>query len=112
MSKCAGLLLGLLFPFVATAETVTITSPSPAAGQFITNGCIQVYALAQSDVGASITNFRVYVDDKDSGFSATNIARINTKICVPAVSIGNHSVFVRAWSSTGASGSSTAVNVT
>ena len=54
MFKLAGVLFGLLFTTFATAETVTITSPSPAAGQVFVNGCIQVYAIAQSDVGAKV----------------------------------------------------------
>ena len=65
MYRLAGILLGILFPIVATAEKVTITSPSPTAGQLITNGCIQVYAVAQSNVGASISGWRVYVDYKN-----------------------------------------------
>jgi hypothetical protein len=101
-----------LFPIVATAETVTITSPSPSAGQVFTNGCIQVYALAQSDVGASIKAWHIYVDQKDSGFRANNTKRINARLCVPAVSIGKHTVKVTAWSTNEVAGSSAAAQVT
>lgn len=97
MIKLAGILLGILFPIVAAAETVTITSPSPTAGQIITNGCIQVFALAQSDDGAKITGWRIYIDNVASPFRAPNTDRINTRICVPSVSIGGHTVKIRAW---------------
>src|SRR5690348_10096173 len=110
MYRLAGLLFGILFPIVATAETVTITSPSPTAGQVITNGCIQVYAIAQSDVGASITGWRIYVDGKSTSFRAPNKARINTRVCVPSVSIGKHTVKVRAWSANLVFGDSPLVN--
>jgi len=90
MLKLAGVLLAFLFPIVAAAETVTITSPSPTAGQVINNGCIQVFADAQSNDGA----------------------KINTRICVPSVSIGAHSVKVRAWSANQVFGDSHAVKVT
>jgi len=112
MFKLAGVLFGLLFTTFATAETVTITSPSPAAGQVFVNGCIQVYAIAQSDVGAKISSWRVYIDSKDSGFRATNLARINTTFCVPSVSIGSHTVLLRATSSNGVVGTTKAVSVT
>jgi hypothetical protein len=97
MFKLAGILLGILFPLVAAAETVTITSPSPTAGQTITNGCIQVFALAESNTGAKITGWRIYIDNVESPFRAPNADRINTRICVPSVTIGSHSVRLRAW---------------
>jgi hypothetical protein len=112
MFKLAGILLGILFPIVTAAETVTITSPSPTAGQIITNGCIQVFAVAQSDVGAKITAWRIYIDNIASPFRAPNTARINTRICVPSVSIGGHSVEIRAWSANQVFGDSPVVNVT
>jgi hypothetical protein len=111
MFRPAGLLLGALFSIAASAETVTITSPVPTAGQLITNGCIQVYALAESDAGTAIAGWRIYVDNISTSFRANNTPRINVRVCVPEVSTGNHRVLVRAWSKTGAYGSSTAVNV-
>jgi hypothetical protein len=112
MYRLAGVLLGILFPIVAAAETVTITSPSPTAGQLITNGCIQVFAVAKSNVGAGISGWRVYVDGKATAFRALNTARISTRVCVPSVSIGNHTVKVRAWSANQVFGDSPLVNVT
>lgn len=112
MFKLAGILLGILFPIVTAAETVKITSPSPTAGQVITNGCIQVFAVAQSNDGAKITGWRIYVDNVPSPFRAPNTARINTRICVPSVSIGSHSVKVRAWSAKDVFGDSPVVKVT
>lgn len=97
MFKAACILLGILFPIATAAETVTITSPSPTAGQVITNGCIQVFAIAESNLGSKITGWRIYVDNVESPFRAPNSDRINTRICVPSVSIGSHSVRLRAW---------------
>ena len=111
MLKLAGILLGILFPIVTAAETVKITSPSPIAGQVITNGCIQVFAVAQSSDGAKITAWRIYIDNVASPFKAPNTSRINTRICVPSVSIGTHSVQVRAWSANNVSGASPVVKV-
>jgi hypothetical protein len=112
MFKLAGILLGILFPIVTAAETVTITSPSPTAGQVFANGCIQVFAVAQSSVGAKITAWQIYIDNVATPFSAPNTDRINTRICVPSVSIGSHSVMVQAWSANHVSGDSPVVNVT
>jgi len=112
MFKLAGILLGILFPVVTAAETVTITSPLPSAGQVITNGCIQVDAIAQSSLGAKITAWRIYIDNVASSFSATDTDRVHTRICVPSVSIGSHSVQVEAWSANHVSGESPVVDVT
>jgi hypothetical protein len=112
MFKLAVTLLGILFPIVTAAETVTITSPSPTAGQVFTNGCIQVFALAQSNVGAKITAWQIYVDNVATPFSAPNTDRINARVCVPSVSIGGHSVQIRAWSANHVYGESPVVNVT
>lgn len=112
MRKFACVLLGLLFPVSAAADLVTITSPLPTPDQLITDGCIHVYALAQSDAGAKIKGWHIYVDKKDTGYRAPNTARVNARVCVPTVSIGTHTVFARAWSSTGSFGDSIPVSVT
>ena len=51
MAKLVALFLGLCCSITAAAEVVTITIPSPASGQLITDGCIPVYADAASDTG-------------------------------------------------------------
>jgi hypothetical protein len=111
VTKLCVLVLALsLFSIVAAAEVVTITIPSPTTGQIITNGCIPVFAVAGSDVGSKITAWNVFVDGV-SRFSAQNTARINARICVPAVSTGSHMVQVKASSATGGAGVSPSIPV-
>jgi hypothetical protein len=106
-----GLLCGLLFSVSAAAEVVKITIPSPTNGQVITDGCIPVYADAESDTGTRITGWRVYVDNV-SKYSIQNTSRIHARICVPTVTTGSLSVKVKAWSASGVAGSSPSIGVT
>src|SRR5262249_43047008 len=111
MKKIAPLFLGLVCSISAAAEAVSVTIPSPTDGQVITDGCIPVYADAASDIGSTIRTWRVYVDGA-SKYSIQNTSRIHTRICVPAVTTGSHTVMVKAWSATGVSGSSPSIGVT
>jgi len=100
MAKLVALFLGLCCSITAAAEVVTITIPSPTSGQLITDGCIPVYADAESDIGSRITGWRVYVDGV-SKYDIQNTSRIHARICVPTVTTGSHTVKAKAWSETG-----------
>jgi len=110
MAKLVALFLGLCCSITAAAEVVTITIPSPTSGQLITDGCIPVYADAESDIGSRITGWRVYVDGI-SKYDIQNTSRVHALICVPTVTTGSHTVKVKAWSETGVSGSSPSIGV-
>jgi hypothetical protein len=103
-------ILGLVFSISAAAEVVSVTIPSPTNGQILTHGCIPVYAEAESDSGAKITGWRVYVDGV-SKYNIQGTARLHTNICVPTVTTGSHAVKVKAWSETGVSGASPTIGV-
>src|SRR5215475_12538231 len=111
MPRVVALFLGLLCSISAAAEVVRIAIPSPSNGQVITDGCIPVYADAESDIGSRITGWRIYVDEVSKYFTQ-NTSRIHTRICVPTVTTGSHTVRVRAWSETGVSGSSPSIPLT
>jgi hypothetical protein len=111
MTKLVAVFFGLLFSISTAAEVVSITMPSPTNGQVITDGCIPVYANAKSDIGSKITRWRVYVDGV-SKYSIQDTSRIHTRICVPTVTTGPHTVKAKAWSETGVSGSSPSIDVT
>src|SRR5215813_7922163 len=110
MAKLVALFLGLCCSITAAAEVVTITIPSPASGQLITDGCIPAYASAESDIGSRITSWRVYVDGV-SKYHIQNTSRIHALICVPTVTTGSHTVKVKAWAETGVLGSSPSIGV-
>ncbi len=83
---------------VVTGPTVTVSTPSNGA---TVNSPTTIAASATS--GSTITGWHIYVDGTDQ-FSAGQVNSINASI---AMSVGTHTVIVRAWDSTGAFGDQT-----
>ncbi|HEY2322051.1 MAG TPA: Ig-like domain-containing protein [Thermoanaerobaculia bacterium] len=83
---------------VVTGPTVTVSTPVNGA---TVNSPTTIAASATS--GSTITGWHIYVDGTDQ-FSAGQVNSINASI---AMSVGTHTVIVRAWDSTGAFGDQT-----
>jgi hypothetical protein len=83
---------------VVTGPTVTVSTPANGA---TVNSPTTIAASATS--GSTITGWHIYVDGTDQ-FSAGQVNSINASI---AMSVGTHTVIVRAWDSTGAFGDQT-----
>jgi Phosphoesterase family len=84
---------------------VTVTSPTltgPATSP------VQFTASAADGAGHTITGYVVYSDDQNV-FQNNNSTTLNASVSLPQ---GNHQVFVRAWDSTGAFGSSPTFTLT
>jgi general stress protein CsbA len=84
-----------------TVETgVTVSVSTPADGATV-NSPTTIAASATS--GHTITGWHIYVDGTDQ-FSAGQVSSINASV---PMSVGTHTVIVRAWDSTGAFGDRT-----
>ena len=83
---------------VVTGVTVTVSSP---ANNAIVASPVSINASATS--GHVITGWHIYVDGVDS-FAAGQVTSISASV---AMSVGTHTVIVRAWDSTGAFGDQT-----
>ena len=83
---------------VVTGVTVSVSTPADGA----TVGSPTTIA-ASATSGHTITGWHIYVDGTDQ-FSAGQVSSINASV---AMSVGTHTVIVRAWDSTGAYGDQT-----
>jgi hypothetical protein len=98
------LVLPLITSAVASAG-VTVTVSSPAAGSTVSS---PTTIKASASSGYSITGWYIYVDNKaawNTGATQTISASVN----IPS---GTHSIYVRAWDSSGSFGTSSTFNVT
>jgi len=88
---------------VVTGVTVSVSTPANGA---TVGSPVSIAASATS--GHSITGWHIYVDGADQ-YSAGQVSSINASV---AMSVGTHTVIVRAWDSSGAFGDQTlTVNV-
>jgi hypothetical protein len=78
--------------------TVAVATPADKAS---VGSPVNIQASASATAGHDITKWRIYVDDMGS-YDAGVVDSINAKV---AMSVGTHTVIVRAWDSSGAYGS-------
>ncbi|HTK95774.1 MAG TPA: hypothetical protein VL382_09055, partial [Terriglobales bacterium] len=94
------LILPLLLAAVAQAVNVTVTSPSSTTATVPTNPTI----VANASSGYPITAWYVYVDSKAAWNTTVDTSSISAPL---TLTVGKHTVLVRAWDSSGAYGTTT-----
>ena len=111
--KAAGLVL-LAVVLIASggepafADTVTVTKTSPASGATVTSP-VTFAATATSSASNPITGFVVYANNKNVFQNDVTSPTLNTSV---ALSPGTYSVYIRAWDSSGAYGTSPTFTLT
>jgi hypothetical protein len=98
------LVLPLITSAVASAG-VTVSVSSPTAGSTVSS---PTTIKASATSGYAITGWYIYVDNK-AAWNTGATQTISASVSIPS---GTHSVYVRAWDSTGAYGTSSTFNLT